>query len=253
MYNSLNIGRTGIKSMQFKMDGIANDLANANTHGYKSKSINFRELLNSQEVSVGSKALTAKINFNQGIIESSDYGYHLAIEGDGFFGVADENGTLMLSRNGGFHIDESNRIFDDNGYPLVVDYIIDPEQWQDSNVTITADGRILSETALMDDEYAYGEEENILGRIILFMPESLDSLASLGENRYLPSPNSALYSSDENPEMFGNIIQGALEGSNVDIISSMAEMISTQRAYSLNSKAIESTDDIMRLINDIKR
>ena len=243
MFSTLNIGKTGLKTMQFKMDSIADDLANSNTNGYKRKDISFQELLNNAEISAGSKASVGKVNFSQGTLIESPFDYHMSIEGNGFFGVIDENNNLMLTRNGGFHINENYTISDDSGYPLVVDYNVPVEEWTSENVVISSNGDITTS----DDNPV------ILGKVVLFNPENLDSLTSLGEGRYLPSGNVDLYDSINAPEMFGDIIQHSLEGSNVDIITSMADMISTQRAYSLNAKAIQTTDEIMNLINGIKR
>lgn len=242
MYNVLNVGKTGLKSMQFKMDAVANDLANVNTYGYKSKEISFQELLNNQTINAGSKASVGKINFEQGNLIESPFDYNMAIEGMGFFGVLDENENLMLTRNGGFHINEDNTISDDNGYPLVVEYYESADQWS-GKVNISNSGEIRTTD----------NESVLLGKVVLFQPENLDSLTSLGEGRYLPSENVELYDSINQGELFGSIVQFRLESSNVDIIDSMADMISTQRAYSLSAKAIQTTDDIMGMINSIKR
>lgn len=242
MYNVLNVGKTGLKSMQFKMDAVANDLSNVNTYGYKSKEISFQELLNNQTINAGSKASVGKINFEQGNLIESPFDYNMAIEGMGFFGVLDENENLMLTRNGGFHINEDNTISDDNGYPLVVEYYESADQWS-GKVNISNSGEIRTTD----------NESVLLGKVVLFQPENLDSLTSLGEGRYLPSENVELYDSINQGELFGSIVQFRLESSNVDIIDSMADMISTQRAYSLSAKAIQTTDDIMGMINSIKR
>ena len=97
------------------------------------------------------------------------------------------------------------------------------------------------------------EEAEILGKIILYNPGVMDSLTPMGENRYMPSDNVQLFNSIDNTGEFGDIIQFAIEGSNVDITKTMADMITTQRAYSLNSRAIQTTDDIMQMINGIKQ
>lgn len=258
MYSTLNIGKTGLKAMQFKMDAVADELANVNTNGYKRKDISFQELLNNQiydeevllsdlinyaEINVGSKGSVGKINFNEGNLLNSPFDYHLSIEGKGFFGVIDQNNNLMLTRNGGFHLNHDNTISDDSGYPLVVNYNVPIEEWNNDKVSISTNGDITTSEG----------ESRVLGKIMLFYPENLDSLTSMGEGRYLPSENVELYNSIDQGELFGSIIQYSLEGSNVEIISSMSEMISTQRAYSLNAKAIQTTDDMMQMINGIKR
>ena len=186
--------------------------------------------------------MVIQINFKPGNLIESPFDYHMAISGEGFFGVIDENNNLMLTRNGSFHMNGNYTITDDNGYPLVAEYYTPIEEWGD-NINISANGEITDEKS----------DEMILGKVILFKPQNLDSLVSLGEGRYLPSGNVELLDSMENDEVFGDINQHFLEASNVDIIESLADMISTQRAYSLNAKAIQTTDDIMGLINDIKR
>ena len=242
MYTTLSIGKTGIKAMQFKMDAVADDLANLNTTGYKSKVISFRELLNNNEVSIGSKSSMEKVSFDQGVFLQSNSDYHMAIEGKGFFGIIDQNDTRMLTRNGAFHMDKDGLILDDNGHALAVDYYIPAKDWNVDQVEISTNGEIKSK-----------DGATLLGKVLLYYPEDLGSLVSLGEGRYLSNKDMGLYNSVDNKDMFGDIHQHYLEGSNVDIIEALAEMISTQRAYSLNSKAIQTTDEIMSMINGIKR
>lgn len=258
MNSILNIGKTGLNAVQRKMDGISDDIANVNTHGYKRKEISFQELLtneihendvlrsdnaNNRNINMGVKSNPAGVNFEQGTIVPSTGEFHMAIEGQGFFGVLDGEGNLSLTRNGGFHFNPDGSITNDDGYYLNMVYDVDPENWEDKEVSITMDGVILQGT---ED----GPME--LGRIILYNPEVLDSLIPLGEGRYLPDENVMLYNSIENEEGFGDIRQYALESSNVNLAKSLVEMITSQRAYSLSLKTIQTTDDIMSIINNIK-
>jgi flagellar basal-body rod protein FlgG len=242
MNNILSIGKSGLKSNQFKMDSIADNIANVSTNGYKNKEVAFQELLNNDEINVGSKGSLSKIDFSQGTLVESPYQYNMAISGNGFFGVIGENDALLLTRNGGFHMNEDMSITDDNGYPLYIDYEIPAEEWPIDDVTISANGDIWT-----------NEEELYLGRVVLFYPENLDTLTQLGEGRYFPSANVALYDSLENEDLFGQINQYFLESSNVDMTESFAEMITTQRAYSISAKAVQTTDEMMCIINNIKR
>lgn len=265
MYNISNISKNGLKSMQIKMDAVADELANSNTYGYKKKEISFVELLtnetnvnevitspnvNSFNTNVGSKSGLAKINFQQGPILQTPREYDMAIGGKGFFGVRDENDTLMLTRNGSFNIDKNYKISDDNGNALDIEFYIPTEEWNTYKLGIASNGEITE---------AIGEEGRVLGKIILYNPQVMDSLKPLGENRYLPSDNVKLFNSLEEDENFGefvefgDIVQYALEGSNVDITKTMADMITTQRAYSLNSRAFQTTDEMMSMINGIKQ
>ena len=259
MYNILNLSKTGLKSMQTKMDAVADELANSNTYGYKKKQISFRELLtnetfdnevimspnvNAANINMGSRSDIATINFQQGAIIPSPRQFDMAISGNGFFGVRDENENLMLTRNGSFHIDGNQMISDPNGYPLDIDFIVGIEEWDFQNLNINASGEISKVSQ---------EETVVLGNVVLYTPEVMNSLTPLGENRYMPSANVQLFNSIDHNEEFGDIIQYALEGSNVDITKTMADMITTQRAYSLNSRAIQTTDEIMSMINGIKQ
>lgn len=248
MMNILGINKSGLKSMQNKMDSISDDLANINTVGYKRKEVNFQELIHNSikgtdySINVGTKSGVSTINFGQGQLIESPNMLHMAIVGDGFFGIRDEHGNLLLTRNGSFKIDGDYNIVDDNGYFLEASINVPVEEW--GKVDINAKGEIYTS---IDESY------QSVGKIILYNPEVLDSLISIGEGKYLPAQNVTLYNSQLNNEGFGDISQYSLELSNVDITRSMAEMITTQRTYSLNSKSIQTTDDIMSMINNIKR
>lgn len=259
-YSILNIGKTGMKAMQNKMDSIADELSNANTSGYKKQNISFQELLINQiydnevllsdtarniGMNAGVRSGVASIDFNQGRIQTSSRELDLAIEGEGFFGLVDSEGNFTLTRNGNFQLDGDGNIVDSNGNYLDLDINIPVGQWGDGEIRISSNGEIRRNREV--------GEEVLLARIPIYRPDVLDSLTPLGEGRYLPNPNIGLNNSLDSEEGFGSIIQYALEDSNVDITKSMTDMIITQRAYSLNGKGIETTDDIMDMINNIKR
>lgn len=259
MNTILNIGKTGLKSNQNKMDSVADDLANVNTHGYKRKEVSFQELLhngisdnevlkssnaNYASINAGSKSGIGNINFEQGAILQSAGEFHIAIDGKGFFGVRDESGKLMLTRNGGFHQNKDNSISDDSGNLLDMEIYVPIEQWGNSVASISSSGEIT-----MDKD----GENILLGKVVIYNPQVLDSMIPLGEGRFMPSPNVMLYNSLIDGDEFGSIVQYSLEGSNVEMGKSMVDMITSQRAYSLNAKTIQTTDDIMSMINNIKR
>lgn len=259
MYTILSIGKSGLNSTQNKMDMISDELANINTPGYKRKEISFKELfyneiydnevLKSQNINriginSGSRSDVGTINFIQGPIRESTGEFHMAINGNGFFGVRNQEGTLMLTRNGGFNVDGDRRVSDNSGYLLDIDYYVPVEEWGKGKINISYKGEI----SIHNDG-----QTQLLGKIILYNPEVLDSLISLGEGRYSPSPNVRLISSIDEEEGFGDILQNYIEDSNVDITDSMMDMITAQRSYSLNAKSIQTTDDIMSMINNIKR
>lgn len=259
MNKILNIGRTGLHSNQNKMDAIANNLANVNTTAYKEKKISFQELLvneihqgdvllsenmNPSGINMGSKSRVSGVDFRQGFITSASGDYQLAIEGNGFFGVRDENDNFFLTRNGNFHINEDLSITDDSGHRLEINMDLPVEAWGTGDVTISRKGDIIKDI----DEVA-----TTVGKIPLYYPEVLDSLTPLGEGKYVNPEGITLYNSIDQEEMFGSIVQGALESSNVDIAKAMTDMIITQKSYSMSSKTIQTTDEIMGMINGIKR
>lgn len=245
--------------MENKINSLAHDLANLNTYGHKRQELGFQELLTNEihnndvlksdnlghaRLNLGVKSVPATINFNQGALLRSESPFNMAIEGRGFFGLYNEEGNLILTRNGGFQINEDNSISDDQGNLLSMDIYIAQEEWESGNISINRNGEI----------YQGVEGEGLLlARVILYEPEVLDSLTPLGETSFLVPANLGLYNSLENPESFGTIHQNYLEGSNVHMGKSMTELIVAQRAYSINLKAIQSTDDIMDVINGIKR
>jgi flagellar basal-body rod protein FlgG len=242
MFNVLSIGKSGLKANQFKMDGIADELANVTTDGYKKRSISFQELLLDQDVNLGTKSGTSKIDYSPGIFTQSEGEFSMAIDGDGFFGVTDAEGNLMLTRNGAFYSDAENIVRNASGDRVQIEYFTDVEEWEGRDVTISENGSIQER----------GSDEAI-GRVMLYRPENLANLSPAGEGKFRISPDAQLIEGAEDPESFGSIRQNFIEGSNADMTRAMTEMIVTQRAYSLNATTVQSTDELMRLINEIKR
>lgn len=256
MYNVLTLNKTGIKAHQSKMAGIAHNLANVNTHGYKRKEMSFEELrlrevegdvLKSDRaqdlaLNMGVKAGYSKTTFNQGTITPSSEKFNMAISGQGFFGVRDENGNLVLTRNGSFRQNQDGSVSDDSGNPLDMEVYQAFDNWN-GDINISANG---------DISKLENGQTIALGRVVLYRPDNPDNLIPLNEGRYLLKAGGELYTSFED-EDFGDINQYFLEESNADITKSMVDMITTQRVYSMNAKALQTTDEIMTMINGIKR
>lgn len=259
IYNILNIGRTGLNAMQNDLDNTAHNIANANTEGYKKKNTSFQELVNNRtrrnevimaddldnlSMNAGVKNGVHTVNHKQGSIYPTQGEYHLAIEGKGFFGVRNENGQLILTRNGGFHIDEEGSILNDSGYKLDITTTIPKEQWGNGKVSIDLNGDISS--------LENGVKKQ-LGKVVLYNPEDMGAILPIDETSFFLGEGANLIDSITSPDEFGVMMQGYLEGSNVDMAESMVDMITTQRAYSMNSKTIQTVDDIMVMINNLKR
>lgn len=257
MYNVLSLNKNAMKAHQTKMDGIAHDLANINTYGYKRKEVNFEELrlrevagdvLKSNQaedlkLNMGVKSGITKNTFNQGAITPSSEKFNMAITGEGFFGVRDGNGNLLLTRNGGFHQNADGSVSDDSGNSLEMEIYQPFERWT-GEISISKTGDIT--TTIPSGEIS-------LGKVILYTPEHPHDLVSLGENNYVIRDGAREPYTSFDYGGFGEINQYFLEGSNADMVKSMVDMITTQRVYSMNAKALQTTDDIMTMINAIKR
>lgn len=244
MYRTLGVSRSGLHANQYKLDAISDEIANTNTHGYKKSEVSFQELMVDRDTSVGTKAGIHKTDFSQGNLTETFSKWDLAVEGDGFFRVIGDNGALFLKRDGNFQMNEDGRLVDRAGNVLDVEYLNNVDDFNPFDIEINKNGEL---QVLIEDESV------VVGRISLFMPESIQELERLGDNLFTTREGSLVYNSTDNPELFGDIASGVLEHSNTDLTKSMSEMVVTQRAYSLNSQALKSTDDIMRLINEIKR
>lgn len=256
MYNVLSLNKSAMKAHQTKMDGLAHDLANVNSYGYKRKEVNFEELrlrkvegdvlksdrLGDFSLNMGVKSGLTKTSFNQGTIIPSDEKFNMAITGEGFFGVRDRNNNLLLTRNGAFQQNSDGSISDDLGNRLEMELYQPFERWT-GKISISKRGEVRN----LED----GQNRS-LARLVLYKPDNPHNLIPLNEGKYLLKAGSSLENSLIG-EGFGEINQKFLEASNVEIAKGMVDMITTQRAYSMNAKALQTTDDMMTMINGIKR
>lgn len=258
IYNILNLGRNALKGMQDDLDNTAHNIANANTTGYKKKNTSFQELVNNRSlpnevilsenigelnVNAGIKNGVHTVNHKQGSIYPTQAPYHMALDGPGFFGVRNEGNDLILTRNGAFHRDEDGRICNESGYELDVEILVPENQWGSGEVTIASDGEISSMEAGV---------KRVLGQVILYSPENRGELLPIDETSFYLGEG-VLNNSIDSPYLFGNLVQGYLENSNVDMAESMVDMITTQRAYSMNARAVQTVDEVMTMINGLKR
>lgn len=223
-----------MKTHQQKMNHIAHNIANVNTIGYKKQSVQFSELLhntvneqdariseNAGELSngMGVRLAESKAAYTQGSLTNTGDPLHLAVGGNGFFGVRDDNNELLLTRDGAFHLNSQNEVVNDQGYLLEMN------------------GQVLDGQTPSTDQ------------IPLFLPTDSSGLTPSGGNLYRINEGAALLNSATNPEAFGEILSGHIEESTVDLAQSFTDMIMSQRAYSLNAKVTQSTDEIYSLIN----
>lgn len=228
-------------AQQEQMNAISEDLANVSTTGYKAERVAFSDLLYNpvnlagSESSVGSGASARVIGRSEaeGAIEQTGEPLDLAIEGDGYFQVTRANGKLALTRDGSFGVDASGTLVNSEGNRLSPPIKL-PKGVSASDVHIAPNGVV-----------TVGARK--LGQITLVTVTSPEHLLADGGGELTPTAQSGA------PHAAGGKIrQGALEGSNVNIASEMAQMVSTERAYQLTSTAIQDESQMMSIANDLR-
>ena len=256
---------TGMKTQQFNIDTIANNLSNVNTTSYKTQRAEFKDLFYTTlkrtnmtdeegrpvnlEVGHGSMATGTRRDFTQGSFIETNNAFDIAIDGEGFFAVRLPSGDIRYTRDGSFKLSVDN-----NGGTLVTTegyFVLDENN-----------NRIRIRRGITDIEvdkrgYIRGidEAENTvnLGRIKLVRFTNPEGLLSEGLNLY----SSTVASGGEMPigagQMTGRVVQGYLESSNVQVVDEMVKMITAQRAYEINSKTIQTSDEMLQLANNLKR
>ncbi len=262
MIRSLWIAATGMAAQTLNIDVIANNLANVNTTGFKRSRADFQDLLyetlrqpgvaSSEETQVptgiqigqGTRPAAVQKIFLQGDFQHTQNELDIAIEGDGFFQILQPNGEVAYSRAGAFKLDSEGRIVTSDGF------LIEPELSIPSDtiaVSIGTDGTV---SVLQ----AGGTQPSEIGTIQLARFINPAGLKSIGRNLYLPTSASGdTITGTAGENGFGTIAQGYLEMSNVSVIEEMVNMIIAQRAYEINSKAIQTADDMLQIANNIKR
>ena len=271
MVRSLWTAASGMIAQQNNVDTIANNLANVNTMGYKTEVAEFKSLfyqdINAKSTSANSeqKPIPSQVGlgvrnsaitsiFTQGAFLDSSNDLSFAINGDGFFGVRGQDGNTYYTRNGNFVLatdtaglalttTDGLKVLDADGKPIVFD-----ESYVASQITVTGDGQICypddknnpqpigMEIGLWQFNNPSGLEKTDSG----LFSESAASGASMNEYT-----NNSLVRSE--------LRQGYLEGSNVQVADEMVNMIVAQRAYELNSKAIQASDEMMQQANNLRR
>ena len=260
MMRSLWTSATGMVAQQLNIDVISNNLANVNTTGFKKSRAEFEDLMYQTmkvagaitegdttlpvgiQVGMGVRPTAVHKFFTQGDFQNTGNPLDVAIEGDGFFQV-DVNGELMYTRSGSFKLNQDGTIVTSNGYILQPEFAV-PEETKE--ISISANGHL----AALD---ANGEEI-AAAEIPLYTFINPAGLDARGRNLYNPTEASG----DElkvNPAEVnvGTLAQGFLEMSNVEVVDEMVNMIVGQRAYEVNSKAIQTSDSMLGTAVQLKR
>jgi flagellar basal-body rod protein FlgG len=245
MLEGLNSAAAGMAAQQQRLDAVANDLANANTTGYKHVRVGFRDLVYTQagrsstqgpRTGAGAAAVDGGRGFAQGALQRTDQPFDVAIQGDGFMRVRLSDGRQALTRDGSLRLDGAGKLVTSSG-AVVQPPITFPAGSDPTQVAIGPDGTVLSA----------GKQ---VGRIELVSVRSPQGLQPVGDNAFLATPESG---AARPAPTATTLSQGALEASNVDMSDAMVAMIESQRAYQLTSKAIQTQDQMWEIANGVKR
>jgi flagellar basal-body rod protein FlgG len=262
---TLYTAATGMEALETKLDVIANNMANINTNGFKKDRANFEDIFYRHyrlpgstdadgnitstgiEVGLGTRVSSTQSNHEQGAFETTNNQLDFAIEGDGFFQVQNPNGGFYYTRAGNFGVNANGDLVlgsANNGYLLEPSLNI-PENATD--VVVSADGQVQIHTQDSTDLQTIGQLQ--LAKFI-----NPDGLLKLGDNLYEQTDASGQPQvGDPGQQGFGNIRQGFLEASNVEPVTELIDLITTQRAFELNSQVVQAGDQIMQIVANIRR
>ncbi len=241
MLEGLYSAAAGMSAQQEQLNTIGNDLANLSTSGYKSERVAFSDLLYNPvdmagtETTAGGGAKAAVIGRSeaQGAVTETGNPFDLAIEGPGYFEVKNANGQTVLTRNGNFGVDASGTIVNAEGNRLTPAIKLPPGV-SAKEVKISTNGTVSVGT-------------RTLGQIKLVTVTSPEHMLANGASELIPTATSGA----PHPAT-GTIHQGALESSNVNIAGTMALMVSTQRAFQMNSTSIQTDSQMMSIANQLR-
>lgn len=259
MITALRSAATGMHAQQTNVDVISNNLANVNTTGFKSSRVAFNDLVYQNNSVAGAESSTSgtvlptgsqvglgvRVNsvykiHSQGDMMKTSSPFDIAIQGEGFFKISMPSGETSYTRDGSFQVDANGSFVNSLGYQL--DPVITVPQGA-TDLTISSTGVVNAKVN--------GTSTN-LGQISISTFTNPAGLESLGDNLFSETSASGT-STDGNPadSGYGSLLQGFLEGSNVDSITAVTDLITAQRAYELNSKVITTADQMMERVSQI--
>lgn len=260
MINSLAIAKTGMDAQQTQLDVISNNLANVGTNGYKRARAVFEDLLyqtvrqsgaqSSQQTQIpsglqsgtGVRPVATEPIFTQGNLQQTGNSKDVAIQGNGFFQILMPDGTTAYTRDGSFQTDAQGQLVTNSGYPV--------------QPAITIPSNALSITIGRDGVVSVTQPASAtpvtVGQIQLATFVNPAGLQKMGENLYAPTAASGTATTG-NPGTngLGILNQGYVESSNVNVVEELVNMIQTQRAYEINSKAISTSDQMLQRLTQL--
>jgi flagellar basal-body rod protein FlgG len=259
---------TGMTAQQLNVDAISNNLANVNTNGYKKQRVEFKDLFYETlskasvydqqgkpvnlQVGHGVMPSATVTAYSRGNIEKTDNPLDIAIDGEGFFAIRNQNDEIVYTRDGAFKISISNgeaRLVTSEGYPVLDD---------GDNEIILTDIDVSKLNINQNGELFYVDANNTtqsLGQTLKIVRfPNREGLEKIGSNfvRQTDASGEPVLEADLEGQK-SSIMQGALEGSNVQVVEEMVKLIVAQRAYEINSKSIQTADEMLGIANNLRR
>ena len=263
MIRALYSAASGMSAQETNIDNIANNLANANTVGFKTRRAQFQDLMyqslvqpgtasgqqtvvpTGMQLGLGTRAASNEIIFTQGAFTETDNPLDLVIQGNGFFQIQMPNGTLAYSRAGQFQLDKTGNVVTPQGYSLTPQITIPAAAQQ---ITIASDGTV---SYTLPNQNA----AQTAGQVQLANFANPAGLNSLGNNLYAPTDASGdpTVGAPGGAEGLGSLLQGYTEQSNVSIVNEFINLIQAQRGYESNSKVVQAADQMYQQVNGLIR
>ena len=253
---------TGMQAQQMTLDVVANNLANVQTAGFKRSRVDFQDLVyetlqapgaasaqgqeipSGFQVGHGSRAMATQRLFVKGDLQQTGNVLDLAIEGEGFFQIQQPNGETAYTRAGAFKKNSQGQLVSSDGFTLEPTITIPQNAL---SVTVGVDGTV----SVTQPGQAQPQQVGTIQLVRFINPAGLESQ---GRNLFVPTQASG----DATPgtpgqDGLGTLLQGFVEGSNVNVVEEMVGLITSQRAYEINSKAIRTADEMMQTANNLVR
>ncbi len=262
MIKAMRTAASGMVAQQMNVDNIANNLANVNTTGFKKSKVEFQDVLyqnlrkagtatalgamvpTNLDIGYGTRAVATVREFSVGDLMQTGNPLDLAIEGNGFFQVTMPDGSMAYTRDGALKLSAEGRVVTSDGF-FVYPEITIPDNA--TSLAVGLNGEVSAQVVGTD-------EPQVIGQIELAKFINPAGLSAVGHNLYLQTPasgNPIVGSPTE--EGLGKLNQGYLEVSNVKVVDEMVNMIVAQRAYELNSKVVQTSEDMTQIVNNLKR
>lgn len=261
MFRALYTAASGMMAQQLNLDNIANNLANANTAGFRRRRVQFEDLLYQNltmpgaaatqqttlptglQIGLGTRSVATEIIQAQGDFTNTGNPLDLAIRGAGFFQVRLPSGEIAYTRAGALHLDAEGNLVTASGDPLEPAITIPPDA---TSITIGTDGTV----SVTEPGQTQAQQ---VGQIQLALFPNPGGLNSIGDNLFLPTAASgdAIVGSPGASEGLGTIVQGMLEDSNVNVVEEFVHMILAQRAYEADSRVVRAADEMLQQLNAV--